>query len=130
MGCADAGHVPPYLRDRYRRDGEYRSRVDFACERGIPLSVFLGRVVEAGEPAWLPEDRDVVAVWQAEQHGKCPQCGTWRWEWDENPYAWFVDHDTCMGCLQVDGYRRQLSHEHTQLDGIRIGLYRTPREED
>ena len=87
-------------------------------------------MVEPGEPAWLPEDRDVVAVWQAEQAGKCPQCGTWRWEWDENPYAWFVDHDTCMGCLQVDSYSRQLSHEQTQLDGVRIGLYRTPREED
>lgn len=43
--------------------------------RGIPHSVFMGRVVGPGEPMWLPEDADLALEWQAEQDITCKGCG-------------------------------------------------------
>jgi hypothetical protein len=49
--------------------------VKAATELGIPRSVFLGRVVEPGEPLWLAEDTEWVLAWQAYRDGLCSGCG-------------------------------------------------------
>lgn len=116
------GQHPPYLRDRYRFDGEFRSRVKYAAEHGIPLSVFLGRVPEPGEPVWLPEDRDVVAVWQSEEAKKCAGCGTYSWEWDDDAQPYEPDHYTCRGCQMIEQHAAQLTDQ--SVDGVKVALYR------
>lgn len=42
--------------------------------RAIPISVFLGRVVEPGEPQWLPEDTRAALVWQEYEKSLCSGC--------------------------------------------------------
>ena len=118
-----AGFRPPFIEDRYKRDLRYREQVDYACERGIPFSQFAGRVPEDGEPLWLPEDRTVALVWQKMQRSKCSRCGTWDWEWDENPSAWVADFWTCQGCKQVDGAHDRL-HDKQKKDGMQVRLFK------
>lgn len=81
------------------------------------------------DPQWLPEDRDIVAVWQEEQKARCVRCGTAPWEWEEDPLAWTVDHITCPGCQQIDGYQRELSNKPGNHDGARLGLFKGSRED-
>jgi hypothetical protein len=42
-----------------------RAALDYCAPRGIPLSVFLGRVIYPGDPQWLPEDTEAALWWQA-----------------------------------------------------------------
>lgn len=42
---------------------------------GVPRSVFLGRVVGAGEPLWLPEDRWWALALAQVEAGTCRDCG-------------------------------------------------------
>ena len=47
----------------------------YACSHGIPLSIFLGRVPNPGEPYWLPEDRAAAIRWQVAESERCTGCG-------------------------------------------------------
>lgn len=115
---------PPYLRARYRADPDFRARIRYACERGIPFSVYSGRVVADGEPDWLPEDRDVVAVWQAEEALRCSDCGTYEWEWEDDEFAYLPDHWTCLGCLYREQHSKQLGDSNQRLHGVKVALFR------
>ena len=42
------------------------------CAPGIPLSVFLGRVVHPGEPQWIDDDQAAVIDWMVEEARYCP----------------------------------------------------------
>jgi hypothetical protein len=90
--------------------------------------VFAGRVPEDGEPLWLPEDRDVVSVWQAHQN-KCPTCGTWDWEWQENPEAWVADLWRCPGCEQVDEQHTRMKEATSNTDGLQVRMFKPERED-
>lgn len=79
-----------------------------------------------GEPYWLPEDRDIIAVWQAEQTGRCPDCGTFAWEWEGSDEPWHPDHYTCLGCEAHEQYRIGLN-EATLRKGTKFALFRRPR---
>jgi len=68
--------------------------------RGIPHSVFLGRVVRAGDAEWLPSDRDDALAWQAHENGRCGNCGTHPEEWREDPLAFHAHLNECQGCKQ------------------------------
>lgn len=70
----------------------------------------------------------MVAVWQAEQRSRCSRCGTWQWEWVENPDAWHADHDTCEGCRRLDLHEENVVKGPGMKHGIRFGLYKTARE--
>lgn len=48
---------------RLRTDAAFRERVRAAFELGVPLSVFLGRVVGPDDPTWTPHDRQVAEAW-------------------------------------------------------------------
>lgn len=84
----------------------------FCVERGVPHSVFLGRVVGDGEPTWLPEDRAKTVAALLEKAQVCHRCGTARWEWDEDPYAYEPVLEDCIGCLKLrraeEGSRQEL----------------------
>lgn len=66
--------------------------------RGIPLSVFLGRVVGPADPAWLASDRDAVLSWTSYEGRRCKNCGTHPEEWAEDRYAFHAHLAQCKGC--------------------------------
>lgn len=69
--------------------------------RGIPLSVFLGRVAGPGDPVWLPEDRAAALGWQAFENRRCGRCGTHPDEWSEDQFAYHAHLTECTGCRQM-----------------------------
>lgn len=69
--------------------------------RGIPHSVFLGRVVRPGtDPTWLQSDREDALAWQAHENRRCGSCGTHPDEWDEDKSAYHAHLHQCKGCRQ------------------------------
>lgn len=113
------------MTDRYRYDLAFREQVNYAAERGIPLSVFQGRVVADDEPEWLPNDRDAALVWLTESKSKCSRCGTWDWEWDNDPNAWEADIWRCRGCEGIDVQQRRLRADtNSRHDGKQIRMFR------
>lgn len=70
----------------------------FCNERGIPHSVFLGRVVGPGEPQWLPEDRAKAIAAVLEKGEVCGRCHTADWQWEEDPHAFEPVKLNCKGC--------------------------------
>lgn len=51
---------------------------------------------------WDPADRSKVLAHLMEQASKCSMCGTAKWEWDEDRYAYEPVQQTCMGCYYKD----------------------------
>lgn len=47
----------------------------YCAPRGIPLSVFLGRVVNPGEAQWLERDTVLALEWAAAESRRCSGCG-------------------------------------------------------
>ncbi|TKJ24367.1 hypothetical protein [Blastococcus sp. CCUG 61487] len=87
--------------------------------RGIPLSVFLGRVVGPGDPAWLRSDRDAAVEWAAHEARRCGSCGTHPDDWADNRHAHHAHlSDQCPGCLQK--HRRT---EAVGKDGLPPGVH-------
>lgn len=72
--------------------------MEYAAPRGIPHSVFLGRVVAPGEPVWLDADRDKAVWWLIHQRQACPECGTRAEEWSDDPDAYVPEPHHCRGC--------------------------------
>jgi hypothetical protein len=72
--------------------------MEYAGPRGIPHSVFLGRVVGPGEPQWLDADRDKAIWWMIHQRQACPECGTRPDEWADDPDAYVPEPHHCRGC--------------------------------
>lgn len=88
------------------------------------MSVFLGRAVADGEPVWLPEDRDVVAVWQQLQRSKHDACGRWAWEYDETFEDLFeVDFEVCPFCRDVGEKAEMVVSGRQSMHGVRFGFY-------
>jgi hypothetical protein len=69
--------------------------------RGIPLSVFLGRVAAPDESEWLPEDREAALSWSAFEGRRCKHCGTHPDEWDDDKLAYHAHLTECRGCRQL-----------------------------
>jgi hypothetical protein len=49
--------------------------IQYACSHGIPLSIFLGRVANPGEPYWLNSDTVTALEWQIAENLRCSGCG-------------------------------------------------------
>lgn len=73
----------------------------YCYEHAIPPSVFRGRVVAAGEPVWLPEDRAAVLRWQAEQDALCPGCRHPRAEAFDKANRYHVETHKCGACGEL-----------------------------
>lgn len=64
-------------------------------------------------------------MWQSEQWGKCPDCGTFEWEWEDDPEAWSAGLHWCLGCrsrerLEAEVERSKPLHP----EGYKVRLYR------
>jgi hypothetical protein len=57
------------------RPDHEQAALAYCAPRGIPLSVFLGRVVYPGEPQWLPDDTVAALDWLAYDMARCSGCG-------------------------------------------------------
>ena len=44
----------------------------------------------------------VLEVWQTEEALFHERCGTYAWEWEENPHAYEWGFSVCHGCAEVD----------------------------
>src|SRR4051812_40774097 len=85
----------------------------YCHDKGIPHSVFL---------EWEPEDRAKVVAYSLEEASRCSLCGTARWEWDENRYAYTAVDEFCQGCYQKSAFSDQ---ESKSLPGTNVKLVPT-----
>lgn len=68
-------------------------------------------------------------MWQREQTQKCPDCGTYDWEWEEDPEAWEADLHWCIGCL----YLERLADDTRKVNdprGYKLRLYKGRHDAD
>jgi len=94
--------------------------------------VFLGRAVEADEPEWLPDDRDVVDMYLEEQRAR-HSCGHYRWEEDEvgdlEP-----GYLVCSLCAVMEPYKEKIREQNRarQEDehGVTFGWFAAREETD
>lgn len=92
--------------------------------------MFLGRVVEEGEPAWLPDDRDLVDVYLEEEKTR-NSCGHFPWE-SEEVEGLEPGYRVCQICAVMGPYQDRIREQNRarQEDehGLTFGWF-TPREE-
>lgn len=80
---------------------EERAALRYCAPLGIPLSVFLGRVINPGEPDWLPKDSQAAVWWKTRF---CTGCGNLIDEcWADEEVAPEYDTDVirCWACEAV-----------------------------
>jgi hypothetical protein len=70
----------------------------FCYDAGIPHSQFL---------SWPLEDRAKMLAFMADKGTACNLCGSSRWEWENNPYAYEAAVDVCPGCAKKDEAREE-----------------------
>jgi hypothetical protein len=87
--------------------------------RGIPLSVFLGRVVYPGEPQWTEDDARAALDWQAEDARRCPNGhDTAESMKKENAFAYRATPLRCHACFAAESAEAQmLGHKPNQHAG-------------
>jgi len=84
--------------------------------RGIPRSIFCGRIAVNGEPLWLPEDFESALDWAAWEANKCPGCGRQRDECfsdDDNGPVYEGEAQTCWSCQARDLKAQQMAGQPT-----------------
>jgi hypothetical protein len=88
--------------------------MDYCAPRGIPHSVFLGRVVGPGEPVWLGADRDKALWWLIHDRQTCRGCGTRPEEWEDDLHAYVAAPHHCRGCEVRAAADEQFEKQSTQ----------------
>lgn len=104
-------------------DHQMRAELDYCVERGIPHSVFLGRVVGPNDPQWTDDDRDKVLAYRDAMASVCPSCRTRRELWERDDLAYIGQLDSCPGC-------RALSEEEQNIPPAKapwVKAYMAPR---
>lgn len=66
----------------------------------------------------------MVAVWQSEQAQRCPDCGTFEWEWEEDASAWEADIHLCLGCHSLEKVRDETHRTAKDPAGYKMRLYK------
>jgi hypothetical protein len=91
--------------------------------------VLLGRVVEPGEPLWLPADTDGLLALQSDADARCHGCGQVLKESMDPDLAelWDTTTPTCYACAAMDRKKRSLQdgeqpHRHKG-DGKKVLPY-------
>jgi hypothetical protein len=92
--------------------------------RGIPRSVFLGRVwpnpADPTEPQWLSDDFDAAMDWMEYEDNKCVGCGMHRDECMSDDPPDYVAHPVvCWACQERDVRAKQ----HAESGGSQAGVY-------
>jgi len=108
-----------------------RAAIDYCAPRGIPYTVFCGRVVGMGEPAWTDDDREAVFEWLHEQSQRCSSCGADLSEAlaEENSFGYQAEALWCHGCRAMHRAAIHLSGpgaKENPLAGARYRFTKTP----
>ena len=93
--------------------------------------MFLGRVVEPGEPEWLPEDRDLVDMYLAEQKTR-RSCGHFPWQEDEVEHL-EPGYRVCAICAEMGPYEEKIRQQNRERGEDQHGLtfsWYAPRGDD
>jgi hypothetical protein len=83
----------------------------------VSHSVFTGRVVEPGEPAFLPEDTDGAIALAEEERDTCPSCGMLKvWCRDPaNQFATFeANEEQCHATFAVAAHRQAVREQRDE----------------
>jgi hypothetical protein len=85
----------------------------------------MGRVVGAGDPAWLAEDVDLALEWQGEQDVTCRGCGHPIDETTDpdNEGLYEAHQVTCLACEVMR--RRAATFKPDELPGVRFYAVKT-----
>lgn len=67
-----------------------------------------------------------MEMWQVEQVHRHPPCGTFDWEWKDNPEAYVADIHECPGCKRREVLAETVARDypHGGAEGWEIRLYR------
>lgn len=65
-----------------------------------------------------------MAMWQVEQYDRCPDCGTFAWEYEEDPQAWTAGIHWCLGCKSIEEVREETAAKALHTEGYKLRLYR------
>lgn len=64
-------------------------------------------------------------MWQSEQWQRCPDCGTFEWEWEESETAWSAGIHLCPGCRSVDDLKAEMADNRpVHPEGYKLRLFR------
>lgn len=96
---------------------------------GVPRSIFLGRVVGAGEPLWLPDDRWWALALQEAESGLCRDCGQPLTESTHPDHEFSYDASVarCHGCTAASRRMKSVQEGGTAQEGLQVRVFR--REE-
>lgn len=101
-----------------------RVALDYCAPKGIPLSIFLGRVQGFGEPLWLEDDTRKAVAWQAEQNARCSGCGQPRSEcMSEDAPDYEAEMWRCFACEVRDAKMVEVQREAQQGKASNHGAY-------
>lgn len=93
--------------------------------------MYLGRVIQPGEPDWLPEDRDLVSVYLDFERSR-NSCGHWDWEQDDLE-GFEPGYRVCPLCAEMGPYTEGIREQNRSRDADKHGLtfgWFPPRQED
>ena len=92
----------------------------------MPRSVFLGRIVAEGEPAWLDEDRWWALALLEVEADSCPDCGQpWGEATDQkSEYAYKTALIKCHACAATARAVRAHENGGGKLDGLHVHVGR------
>lgn len=115
---------------RMRNDRRWALAITYAATHGIPLSVFLGRVVEPGEPVWLLEDTQAAMGFEQWSAAICSGCGLHPLDWpDERDETWRGQIDMCHGCIEMADTRATIPDKVSDDRRRAMRVYLVPRPE-
>jgi hypothetical protein len=77
--------------------------IGYCAPRGIPVTVFRGRVVYPGQPQWTDDDRQAVYDWLEHEARTCTGCGQDLDESmrKENSFAYIAEGVRCHSCWAI-----------------------------
>jgi hypothetical protein len=119
---------PEDFHNRMRADPHWAAGVRIAGRAGIPLSQFHGRVPAAGEPLWLPEDRDTAVAFELWSSQVCGGCGLHPLDWpDEQSETYKGRISTCHGCREMADSRATIPNDVSDTHRAAIRVFLVPR---
>jgi len=135
----ERGGLRPKIDGRWSDSPSERRIRGYCCERGIPRSVFLGRVVGPGEPEWLAEDTEAALEWIDYVASLCKGCGEPLAECldPENDGAYEAIPVQCHACAARDAENRDAAKARTSdrygegsFDGLFVGVRKINRAKE
>jgi hypothetical protein len=106
---------------------EERLALSYCAPRGIPLSVFFGRVVGLGDQQWTQRDAQAAVLWELDQKAHCPGCGQPRNECmgpevDDDAPDYEVTETRCWACQARDVTLQKYREEGASSSGLYLSV--------